>query len=228
MAGDLLKDKKMPMGVLLKRTFPYLKTEMKSFIFAFALILINVVIGILTPRIAGYYTDYLSGDNPALKIIVIIAISMFVIALLNQALFFIESMVLTKAGQRIVYKLRMQVFAHIESMSQNQFNDMAVGSLVTRVCSYTSQLSEFFTNTLVRLAKNILTVLTVYIWMIVMSWKLGMLLLAVIALIFIISFVFWKKVHKIFSTERHQLSDMNTYLNESLSGMKIDGPLIGR
>ena len=221
MAGDLLKSEKMPMRLLLKRTFPYLKTEMKSFIIAFLLIIVNVIIGVLSPRIAGYYTDYISGVNPVLKIIVIIASSIFVIAVLNQGLFFLESMILTKAGQRIVYKLRMEVFDHIESMSQNQFNDMAVGSLVTRVCSYTSQLSEFFTNTLVRLAKNVLTVLTVYIWMLIMSWKLGLILSSIVVLIFVISFVFWKKVHKIFTNERQQLSDMNTYLNESLSGMKI-------
>ena len=51
-------------------------------------------------------------------------------------------MVLQKAGQRIVYKLRMEVFEHIEHMSQNQFNEMPVGSLVTRVVSYTASCSS--------------------------------------------------------------------------------------
>ena len=86
-------------------------------------------------------------------------------------------------------------------MSQNQFNDMAVGSLVTRVCNYTSQLSEFFTNILVKIVKDLSTVVVTYIWMMVLSYRLGLVLLGVVALIFVISYVFSVNVHRVFSRE---------------------------
>ena len=219
--NDLLADKKIPLHSLFKRTFTYVKEEWPSLVFALFLVILNVFCGVLTPRVSGYFTDYLSGDYIELRRIIIIAVGMFVLALLSQTFMFIETVILTKAGQRIVYKLRMEVFTHIEHMSQNQFNEMPVGSLVTRVCSYTASLSEFFTNVLVQIIRNLITVVIVYIWMMILSWKLGLVLFGVVIVVFLISFFFSKYVHKIFSNERKITSDMNTYLNETLSGMKI-------
>ena len=221
MSNDLLKDKKIPLRSLFKRTWKYIAKEKWSFVLSLVLILITVVSGVVLPRITGYYTDEISSINPTLNTIIWIAVLMFGMSIITQGLVLLETMILTKAGQRIVYSLRMEVFSHIESMSQNQFNDMAVGSLVTRVCNYTSQLSEFFTNILVKIVKDISTVVVTYVWMMVLSYRLGLVLLGVVALIFIISYVFSVNVHRVFSRERRQISDLNTYLNESLSGMKI-------
>lgn len=221
MSNDLLKDKKIPLRTLFKRTWKYIAKEKWSFILSLALILITVVSGVILPRITGYYTDEISSINPSLNKIIWIAVLMLGMSIITQGFVLLETMILTKAGQRIVYSLRMEVFAHIESMSQNQFNDMAVGSLVTRVCNYTSQLSEFFTNILVKIVKDLSTVVVTYIWMMVLSYRLGLVLLGVVVLIFVISYVFSVNVHRVFSRERKQISDLNTYLNESLSGMKI-------
>ena len=212
---------KVPFRSLIKRTFKYIAKEKKWFIISFFLILANTVVGVLLPRVTGYFTDHIASDNPAIKTIIFLAIMAFVLNVVAQSFVYTQTMLLTRAGQRIVYRLRMEVFEHIESMSQNQFNEMSVGSLVTIVCNYTSQLSEFFTNTLVKIIRDALTVIIVYIWMLVLSWKLGLIMFGVIIIIFIISFIFSKKVHKIFARERRQISELNSYLNEALSGMKI-------
>ena len=220
--SDLLAVKEhLPLKSLLKRTWKYIKKEAKSFFLALILILFNVLASVVLPRLTGYFTDYIIIDNPLMETVMLIVTGLFILSVLSPVLLFIETKILTNAGQRIVYSLRMEVFSHIESMSQNQFNDMAVGSLVTRVCSYTSQLSEFFTNTLVKMVRNLLTIVTIYIWMMILSWQLGLILSGVTVLIFIISFIFSRQVKKIFSKEREQISDLNTYLNEALSGMKI-------
>lgn len=221
MSNDLLKDNKIPLSALFKRTWKYIKDEKWSFVLSLIIIIITVFSGVVLPRITGYYTDHISSVEPSLNTIIWIAVLMFGLSLITQGFVLLETMILTKAGQRIVFKLRMEVFAHIESMSQNQFNDMAVGSLVTRVCNYTSQLSEFFTNILVKIVKDLSTVIITYIWMMVLSYQLGLVLLGVVVLIFIISYIFSINVHRVFNRERRQISDLNTYLNESLSGMKI-------
>ena len=218
---DLLAHKKIPTRTLLKRTWKYIHKEKKAFIISFILLTINAFLGVVSPRITGMFTDYITGTNLVLNNIIYVALTIFAVAVITQATTFIESVILTRAGQRIVYSLRMEVFEHVQSMSQNQFNDMAVGSLVTRVCSYTSQLSEFFTVTIVQIFKNLLTVVIVYIWMCVLSYKLGLIMLVVVVLIFLISYFFFRYVHTVFTKERAQLSDLNTFLNESLSGMKI-------
>ena len=219
--ANLLDHKKIPAHILLKRTWKYVSKEKTAFIISLLLLFVNVMLGVILPRVYGYFTDYLTGDNVELRHIIIIAGGAFLFSIVAQVCVFIETMVITKAGQRIIYGLRMEVFEHVEKMSQNQFNEMAVGSLVTRVCSYTSQLSEFFTSTLVNIIKNLFTVVIAYVWMLVLSLELGLILTGVVVLLFIISFVFSKVVHKVFTKERAQLSDMNTFLNETLSGMKI-------
>ena len=219
--NDILVDKKIPAGKLFSRTLKYVSSEKKAIIISLLLIVINVFFSVVSPRIVGYFTDEITSDNPALKIVIAIAIATLVISIITQGIMFLESMILTKAGQRIIYKLRMEVFTHIESMSQNQFNDMPVGSLVTRVCNYTSQLSQFFTNVLVRVIKNILTVIIIFGWMIALSWQLGLILSAITVAVFVISFFFSKFVRKTFAKERKQTSELNTYLNECLYGMKI-------
>lgn len=221
MANDILQDKKIPFWTLIGRTGKYVKSELMTIIVSLFLIAVSVFLNVVVPRISGYYVDYIDSPNPELKIIVIIAIGLIVIALVNNGISMLETIILTKAGQRIVYQLRMEVFSHIESMSQNQFNDMAVGSLVTRVCNYTAQLSQFFTNVLVRVIRDVLTVVIVYVWMMTLSWILGLFLLIIVLAVFVISFFFSKYVHKLFHKERGQTSDLNTYLNESLSGMKV-------
>ena len=219
--ANLLDHKKIPAHILLKRTWKYVSKEKTAFIISLLLLFVNVMLGVILPRVYGYFTDYLTGDNVELRHIIIIAGGAFLFSIVAQVCVFIETMVITKAGQRNIYGLRMEVFEHVEKMSQNQFNEMAVGSLVTRVCSYTSQLSEFFTSTLVNIIKNLFTVVIAYVWMLVLSLELGLILTGVVVLLFIISFVFSKVVHKVFTKERAQLSDMNTFLNETLSGMKI-------
>ena len=214
-------DKKIPFRIMVKRTFGYVKKEWLSFLFAAFLILLNVTLDIAFPLFMRDLTNNLQSPNISLQIILTIAIGYFILSIFSQVFAYLLAMILQKAGQRIVYSLRMEVFEHIENMSQNQFNEMPVGSLVTRVVSYTAALSELFTTILVNLVKNILTIVGVYTIMYFISWKLSLIMLGFVVVVFIISFFFRKIIHKIFTEERQYISDLNTFLNENLSGMKI-------
>ena len=214
-------DKHLPRTVMLKRTLKYLKSEWLSFVLAGLLIGINVVIDIVFPLFMQQLTNNLQSIDISMKIILMIAIGYLILGIFSQVFLYFEAMILQKAGQRVVYKLRMEVFKHIENMSQNQFNEMPVGSLVTRVASYTASLSELFTSILVNLVKNVLTVVGVYIIMFFISWKLSLIMLGFLAVAFAISYIFRRTIHKFFTEERRYISDLNAFLNENLSGMKI-------
>ena len=224
-------DHKMSVREILSRTMQYVKPELLSFILALVLLAINVALDITLPILTGKITDSLEGfetlfGNSQLsydnyRTVLILSIVYFVIAVVNMAFIYIESMLLQKAGQRIIYRLRMDVFTHIQNMSQNQFNEMPVGSLVTRVCNYTQSMSDLFTNVIVNVIKNVLYVVTVYAVMFFYSWKLSLIMAVPVVIVAISSFIFSRIVHKIFTKERKTISDMNTYLNENLSGMKI-------
>lgn len=206
---------------MFSRIYRYLKPEMTRFVGAMLLILLNVVLDIILPLFVSQITNNLKSDGINVEFIVGMAVAYLAIGVFNQAFFVWESMLLQKAGQNIIYTLRNEVFSHIEQLSQNQFDEMPVGSLVTRVASYTASMSDLFTNVIVNVIKNVLTVVGVYGIMLYISWQLSLVMLAFIVVVFITSFVFRNVVKKVFTKERQYISDLNTFLNENLSGMKL-------
>lgn len=217
----LFGDKKIPNKILFKRILKYVKPEWVSFLVAFILLAINVAFDMVFPLLLSYFTDGIKTGDITLRIIIFIAVGYLGLSLFNTIIMYFEAMVLQKAGQKIIYNLRMEVFEHIENMSQNQFNTMPVGSLVTRVANYTTSMSDLFTNVLVNILRDVITVIAVYTIMFFLSWKLSLILLGFVVVIFIISFIFSRIIYKVFRRERADMSELNTFLNESLGGMKI-------
>lgn len=214
-------DVHIPSKDMYKRIWHYLKPETARFVGAMLLILVNVVLDIILPLFVSRITNNLKSDGINLEFIIGMAVAYLAIGVFNQAFLVWESMLLQKAGQNIIYTLRTEVFEHIEKLSQNQFDEMPVGSLVTRVASYTASMSDLFTNVIVNVIRNALTVVGVYGIMLYISWQLSLVMLAFIVVVFVTSFVFRKIVRKVFTKERQYISDLNTFLNENLSGMKL-------
>ncbi|MBQ3792014.1 MAG: ABC transporter ATP-binding protein, partial [Clostridia bacterium] len=214
-------DHKIPLHTLLKRTLQYVRSAKWHFLLAAFLILINVGMDVIIPLFTARITDELTAPVIEFRTILILVIAYLVISLVNNGFLYVESMVLQKAGQKIIFDLRMDIFSHIESMSQNQFSEMPVGSLVTRVTSYTQSLSDLFTNVIVSVIRNFLTIFGVYAIMFTISVKLSLILLIPVTVIFVTSVIFSKVVGKIFREERANVSELNAFLNENLSGMKI-------
>ena len=219
----LKTDRKLSMGYILKRNLKYLKPEIGNLILSMVFMILNVFLGLQSPLIIGEVIKILKveGDVIDFDRILLCAIVYFVIGILSQVFRFIQAMILQHSGQKIVYDMRMEVFSHIENMSQNQFNEMPVGSLVTRVASYTANMSDLFTNTIVNVLRNLLTVVLVYAYMYFISLELALIMLIFVVIIFISSLIFSRIAKRLFRQERAYLSDLNTFLNENLSGMKL-------
>ena len=188
----LAGDRKMSIFEILRHSKPYIAKEKFAIILSMFLIALTVGVDILLPYLTSRFVERLQSpfDNETLKIVIGIVLGYGALGLANQAIAYFQAMTLVKAGQRIVYQLRMEVFTHIESMSQNQFNQMATGSLVTRVANYTASVSDLFTSVLVNLIKNILTVLGVLVFMMVISIQLSLYLLIFAAVTGVSSFFF--------------------------------------
>ena len=227
MAEDLEKlhgDHKIPLKELLRRSIKYSKGVRHLLVFAFLLLIISVAINVVLPLFIKEFVNHLKQDDPS-KIVLWTALWLVIgyagLGIFTQILRYFQALLLQKAGQEIVFKLRMEVFVHIENMSLNQFNDMAVGALVTRVANYTSSMSELFTDVLITILSDILLASSVFVVMMVISWKLSLVLLIFVALAFLVTLIFGRKIGGMFRKERKQVSDLNTFLSENLSGMRI-------
>ena len=218
----LKTDRKLSAGYILKRNIKYIKPEIVNLIFSMILMVVSVVLGLLLPNIIKEIVNGLQAEGVINYYKILnYAIVYFLIGLISQATRFIQTMILQHAGQRIVYDMRTEVFTHIENMSQNQFNEMPVGSLVTRVASYTANMSDLFTNTIVNVLRNLITVVGVYVFMYFISVELSLIMLIFVVVIFVTSLIFSRIAKRLFRQERAYLSDLNTFLNENLSGMKL-------
>ena len=218
----LKTDRKLSAGYILKRNIKYIKPEIVNLIFSMILMVVSVILGLLLPNIIKEIVNGLQAEGVINYYKILnYAIVYFLIGLISQATRFIQTMILQHAGQRIVYDMRTEVFTHIENMSQNQFNEMPVGSLVTRVASYTANMSDLFTNTIVNVLRNLITVVGVYVFMYFISVELSLIMLIFVVVIFVTSLIFSRIAKRLFRQERAYLSDLNTFLNENLSGMKL-------
>lgn len=215
-------DKHIAASTLLRRVWGYMKKEKRSFVFALLFMCVSVALTLMFPLVIKMATNELTkGSGASLTIVVALATGYFGMSLLGHLFVYVQAMNLQKAGQRIIYSLRMEVYEHIQNMSQNQFNEMPVGSLVTRVANYTTSMSDLFTNVFVNLLKNIITVIVVFVILAAESPTLTLILSLFVVIVFFVSYFFRKIVKQIFRKERALVSDMNTFLNENLSGMKI-------
>ncbi len=218
----LVGDRKYPFKELLKKCYKYFKAVRWLIILALLVVFINVGLDIILPLFIEQVVDNLQDPvNIQLKIIISIAISYFGISLINQAFRFLETWLLQKAGNKVVYNLRVETFEHIQGMSLDQFGMMPTGSLVTRVCSYTSQLSDLFTSQIVNLIRNLVTVVGIYAIMLSISVKLSLIVLGFAIIVLIVSIFFRRRTSKLFRLEKGYISDLNTALSEDIQGMKI-------
>ena len=112
-------------------------------------------------------------------------------------------------------------FTHIESLSHGQLNDIPVGKLVTRVTNDTNAISMMFTNLLVTLTKNIFVILGILVAMLALNYELTLMVLCFVPFIVIFTVIFRKFSRRAYRKVKDATTDINTYLSENLSGIKV-------
>ena len=219
--SKLIGDVKLPFNVLFKRTFKYLKPHLWKIILALLLIVLGLAFEIVVPLIYRDIIDNLNSNNIAIHLLPWAIVVYFSCTLVSQIIRFVDTIILQRVGNSVVYDMRVEIFEHIEKMSLDQFEVLPVGSLTTRVCNYTAQISDLYTNQITNLIRNILSIVGVYAVMLFISPKLSLILLGVAAVVFVASYLFRKRINRLHRLEKGYLSDVNTCLSEDLSGMKV-------
>ena len=206
-----------------RRSFAYIRPHLFKFILAVCILMLNVALDIVLPLIISTVTGKLDPKDGNIEIMFILILvgTYFLLTVINIVFSYFLSILLQKTGQQIVVQLREDVFTHIESLSLSQFNEIPVGKLVTRVTNDTVAVSDLFSNLIVNFLRNILLVLGTFVVMFVVSWQMTLFMLIFVFLVAVISFIFRYVAKKIFREERKEISLMNTFLSENLSGMKV-------
>ncbi|MBQ8235810.1 MAG: ABC transporter ATP-binding protein [Clostridia bacterium] len=229
LAYALMKNKKEAIGFdrnmkdteILKRLLVYAKPHAKSFIFAAVIMLFSIAYDILSPYLIGRIEGMVKEDSFALGSLysfVAVYASILAVSLICT---YVQAIVLQKTGQKILSAIRQDLFNHIESLSHEQLNQIPVGKLVTRVTNDTNAISMMFTNLLVNLLKNCLVIVGVLAAMLCLNYALTLMVLCFVPFVVLFTVIFRKFSRRAYRQVKDRTTDINTYLSENLSGIKI-------
>jgi ATP-binding cassette subfamily B protein len=126
-----------------------------------------------------------------------------------------------ETGQNIVYTLRNELMAHVESLSMRFFDLTPVGRIVTRITNDTEAVNDLYANTIVRLFRNVVKIIGLAIIMMVMNFRMAMLSFVLVPVMAVLTAVFRKLSRKTYQIVKTRITTLNTFLSEHLSGMRV-------
>ena len=213
-------ERNMDDGEIVRRLLAYARPYWKQFALTLTVMLFSIVYDVLSPLLVGKLIGMVQGDFELKELYVMVAVygSILVVSLVCT---YTQAMLLQKTGQKILSQIRLDVFTHIETLSHEQLNNIPVGTLVTRVSNDPNAISFMFTNILVTLVKNIMVVFGVLGAMLMLNYALTLMVLCFVPFIVLFTLMFRRFSRKAHRAVTNATTDLNTFLSENLSGMKI-------
>ena len=214
------KERIMSDSELIKRLLAYAKPYWKNFILVLFIMGVSIVYDIVAPLIIGNIEEMVKADFALEDLFKMVAVYAGIL-IVSMICTYFQAIILQKTGQKILSKLRMDVFSHIESLSHEQLNNIPVGKLVTRVTNDTNSISMMFTNVLVTLVKNSMVIVGVLGAMLMLNYALTLMVLCFVPFVVLFTVIFRKFSRSVHREVNDARTDINTYLSENLSGIKI-------
>ncbi len=211
-------------SVIFKRLLTYAAPYKKNFIIALLLMLVDVATSSISPllvRMTMNVIDQPNSDTEKYWLISGIILLFVVIVVIALVLTYVQNLLLQVAGQKIVHQLRSEVYEHIEVLSLGQLNQIPIGKLVTRVTNDTNTLSEMYTSVLTNLIRNMLMLVVQFVIMLVLNVKVTLIMGITLPFVAVLTFGYRRLARKQYRKVRNENSNMNAYLSENLSGVKL-------
>ena len=215
------RDRKMSDKEIIGRLLRYARPYTKSFIAVFFIMLLSIGYELAAPLLMGAIQNLLKQENfqlSQLYTLVIVYASILVVSLICT---YLQAMILQKTGQKILSQIRLDVFTHIEKLSHEQLNNIPVGKLVTRTTNDPNAISFMFTNVIVTLAKNSMVIIGILAAMLLVNYMLTLVVLCFVPFVVLFTIIFRQFSRRVHREVSNATTDINTYLSENLSGIKI-------
>lgn len=202
------------------RLIAYMKPYAHWVIFALLLVLGLTTFDLYRPMLVGDAIDTF-GANGDYDVIIATAIKYAVVLALSFAFNIAQTWILQKTGQNIILQIRKDLYRHIQSLGSRYFDITPVGKLVTRVTNDVEALNEMYSGILVQLFRNIVKIVGLAGVMLVLDVRLAAISFVLMPLVIGLTVLCQKIARNIYRLYRTRLTDINTFLSEHLSGMKI-------
>jgi ATP-binding cassette subfamily B protein len=210
---------------ILKRFFRYFQPHVKTFILAFILMIFGTITGLILPLASGLAIDQMQNPllslNDKLWIVGIGTVVLLISSGMSTYVSYLQNIMLQKVGQKITHEIRHQVYDHINTLSIGQINQLPVGKLVTRATNDPANISTMFTSTLVDVIRSFLTMIIIGSILVAINPLMALYTITVVPVIVFASQVYRNAARGAYREVRNKISELNGYLSEHLSGMKV-------
>jgi ATP-binding cassette subfamily B protein len=125
-------------------------------------------------------------------------------------------------GQRTIFDLRMEIFAHLQRLGLSFYDRNPIGRLITRVTNDVEVLNEMFSSGIVMVFSDVFTIIGILYFMFSMNWQLALISLSVLPLLFYGTFLFRRKAREAYREVRLQVARINAFMQEHITGMMVD------
>lgn len=217
---DALRSEKRRTGSSAVRLITYMKPYAHWVIFALFLVLCLTGFDLYRPMLVGDAIDTFGADGDY-DIIIDTAIKYAVVLALSVIFNIAQTWILQKAGQNIILEIRKDLYRHIQSLGSRYFDITPVGKLVTRITNDVEALNEMYSGILVQLFRNIVKIAGLAGVMIALDVKLAAVSFVLMPVVIGLTVLCQRIARNIYRLYRTRLTDLNTFLSEHLSGMKI-------
>ena len=204
----------------LKRSFKYMKKYKGKMILALVLSVFAAISGLLGPLITQYALDH---TIPQKNIGQLVLLSLLLAATLAISIAFsnIRSRIMTVVGQNIIFDIRTDLFAHLQKLPFQYYDDRPHGKILIRVVNYVNSVSDMLSNGVINVILEFLNMLFILIFMLFVNVKLTLVVLSGVPLFAAVIMLIKKKQRKAWQDVSNKSSNLNAYLQENITGARI-------
>jgi ATP-binding cassette subfamily B protein len=205
---------------LMKRLLKYVRPYLKYVILAIILNILAAALGPLRPYLTKVAIDTYIAKGMWVELTWISA-GLFATLMLQTVIQYLLTYYTQYLGQRTILDLRMELFAHTQKLSLRFFDRTPIGRMVTRVTNDIESLNELFSSGIIMVFSDVFIVIWIFGFMLSLDWRLSLVSLSVLPVLFYGTFLFRKKVRENYRDVRFHLARLNSYMQEHITGMSV-------
>ena len=205
---------------IFKRVLKYVRPYRKQFNFTALLTIILAFLGPSRPLLVKYTVDN-SIIIPDSELLITLTLAMVALVIIETIVQFYQTYMANWVGQSVIKDLREETFHKISAFKLKYFDQTPIGTMVTRVVSDIETIADLFSNGILIIIGDIMKLLVVIVIMFITDWRLALLSLASIPLLLVATKMFNKSIKSAFQDVRTEVSRLNAFIQEHLTGMSI-------
>ena len=210
------------------RMLGYIKPYWKTVVICCLLVGLLTALELYRPELIGDAIDeYITAEdtvltpdqrfNGILKTAGLYLLVLFASFLCNRT----QYLMIQEMGQKIVYTMRTQLMAHVQSLSMRFFDTTPVGRIVTRITNDTESINDLYSNIIVRLFRAVVKIIGLVAVMLLLDPTMALYSFVMVPVVAVLTLIFRKLSRKCYQVVRTRITALNTFLSEHLSGMRI-------